>query len=375
MKPSSDRSILEESPSLTGIRELFLALQEELIVGRERKLDRLQLDLATGLPEKSYLHTACLRKTITEMLEHTLATEKGIRSLSLKVQTEGKDLQIEFAAENSEEVTVVKREAASPEGLIETLCTLRPFLDRLQGDIFHETSDNDQNRLCLRVPISTNVSAHPTEPDYEILLVEDEANVGELYLNYFQHFKCRSLLAQSMAEAEIIASRYSFAVAIVDLQLPDGDGCLLIERWKKSALIPFVIATSAAGNPDSEENSFRSGADRFLGKPFELSDIQNCLPPNLQRDRSEAAIGQFRTPSAQKLKNKTLRTKGEMALAQQDSSSFLKVTHHFTNESFALQFLAAARAFSDSEEATRADDWDSAARHWKRAWEQFEAEN
>lgn len=98
-------------------------------------------------------------------------------------------------------------------------------------------------------------------------------------------------LAESVAEARELVARTSFDVALVDIQLEDGDGFHLCrEIRERSPRTDVILITGSHSEPD--EKLFRSleeGAFYFLLKPFERrvlrALVDRCLA--LQRARRE----------------------------------------------------------------------------------------
>ncbi len=202
-----------------------------------------------------------------------------------------------------------------------------------------------------------------------ILVVEDQANVAELFLDHLSRYRCDPIFARSLEEADLLISHKSFRAAIIDLNLPDGDGSDLIHRWRKTGAVPYIIATTADGDLQRSCLHSKGGYDAFLPKPFGIADFESCLPADIPK---RPASGPMALPRQHRprpsIENQFLRTVGEIALAEKNSSAFRRAAHHFINEAFARRFEEAARVFSLAEEAARADDWPGASDLWLTAW-------
>lgn len=74
-------------------------------------------------------------------------------------------------------------------------------------------------------------------------------------------------------------------IIVSDVNMPDGDGfwlCKEVKGNEKYSHIPFVLLT-ARGEDQSQSESYRLGADAFLGKPFEVDTLMQLLRGLLKR--------------------------------------------------------------------------------------------
>lgn len=107
----------------------------------------------------------------------------------------------------------------------------------------------------------------------KVLLVEDDAGIGRLV--------AKSLESEGLAVdwrrvgRGVVESLRGggFALAVLDLMLPDIDGVLLARQIRMAGFdIPILMLTARAGLEDKLEG-FRSGADDFLAKPFHVEEL------------------------------------------------------------------------------------------------------
>jgi len=64
-----------------------------------------------------------------------------------------------------------------------------------------------------------------------------------------------------------------FDGAIIDINLPDGDGLTILREIRSHSSIP-VILISGTGSPDSRANAMDLGADDYVMKPFHVRELQ-----------------------------------------------------------------------------------------------------
>ena len=133
----------------------------------------------------------------------------------------------------------------------------------------------------------------------DLLLVEDDHTLGmslQLSLTSQGHDVrwCRSIRAARKA-----LSQHSVDLILLDLGLPDGDGMdLCRELRKEQDLVPILMLT-ARGTLESRIEGLDSGADDYVPKPFELSELLARVEALLRRQQwhrpaDQVLIGRLR---------------------------------------------------------------------------------
>lgn len=121
-----------------------------------------------------------------------------------------------------------------------------------------------------------------------ILLVDDDAGLRRAVERVLSPLY-RVETAGGVAEAEARLAAGAFALALVDIQLGDGDGYALChELRRRSPETDVILITGSVSNPDEKlYRSLEEGAFYFLFKPFERrvlrALVERCL--RLQRER------------------------------------------------------------------------------------------
>ena len=75
--------------------------------------------------------------------------------------------------------------------------------------------------------------------------------------------------AYSCKEAEIFTEGNSFHLAILDVNLPDGDGFRFCKWLKEKNQVP-VLFVSARDLEEDVLNGYELGADDYVTKPFSM---------------------------------------------------------------------------------------------------------
>lgn len=74
-------------------------------------------------------------------------------------------------------------------------------------------------------------------------------------------------------EGDYKARTANYDVIILDIMLPKIDGLSVLERWRREGLKTHVLILTARGTMDDKVRGLDLGADDYLTKPFELSEL------------------------------------------------------------------------------------------------------
>jgi two-component system response regulator TctD len=116
-----------------------------------------------------------------------------------------------------------------------------------------------------------------------LLLVEDNEELARLLIKGLRAAGYEIDRLAAAAEARLALRTTRYAVLILDLGLPDGDGLSILReiRHRKDPLPVLVL--SARGGVHDRVGGLRSGADDYLVKPFALDDLLARLEALLRR--------------------------------------------------------------------------------------------
>ncbi len=110
-----------------------------------------------------------------------------------------------------------------------------------------------------------------------VLIVEDEAIIRTSLKEFLTDEGYEVAEAGTVAAALTLARQRDFQVAICDVQLPDGDGLMLLRRLQQlNPNISGLIITAYATVENAVE-AFKSGAFDYLVKPVIFDDLANKL--------------------------------------------------------------------------------------------------
>ncbi len=106
-----------------------------------------------------------------------------------------------------------------------------------------------------------------------LLLVEDSKRLQDLLSESLASAGYKLDVASTAAEMFSVVEAVNYDLLIVDLGLPDGDGLTAIKSLRaRGATTPILIIT-ARGSIDDRVSGLDSGADDYLIKPFNHSEL------------------------------------------------------------------------------------------------------
>ena len=106
-----------------------------------------------------------------------------------------------------------------------------------------------------------------------ILLVEDEAKVASFIKSGLEQVNHTVEVAANVADGDFMASVNDYDLLILDCLLPDGDGRQMCRDLRgRGNATPILILTAKTATAD-KVLGLDSGADDYLTKPFDFSEL------------------------------------------------------------------------------------------------------
>lgn len=157
------------------------------------------------------------------------------------------------------------------------------------------TSVEQSRSECVSVPLPSRihtpapVAAEAPEKGYKMLIVEDDAELRTLLYSIFKR-DYRVCKASDGAEGHSMAKKLQPDIVISDVVMPVMDGLSLCGKLRQdleTCHIPIILLTAQPSTGLNFE-SFSQGADDYITKPFNISQLEaRCrnLLENRQRMR------------------------------------------------------------------------------------------
>jgi DNA-binding response OmpR family regulator len=106
----------------------------------------------------------------------------------------------------------------------------------------------------------------------DILLIEDDANLGVSLKNYLEGEGYTLKLLTTLKEASEL-DLSNFKIIILDWMLPDGQGLDFLKKIRQSLISNPVIMLTARAELIDKVIALESGANDYLTKPFEPREL------------------------------------------------------------------------------------------------------
>ena len=117
----------------------------------------------------------------------------------------------------------------------------------------------------------------------KILVVDDDKDIQRLLAHRLGREGYETAFASDGVSAIAVARKEFPDLILLDLGLPAGDGFTVLERLNAMphlSMIP-VIVLSARDPAQMSERAIAGGADRFIGKPFEIDQLLEAIKSSL----------------------------------------------------------------------------------------------
>jgi len=113
-------------------------------------------------------------------------------------------------------------------------------------------------------------------PKKKILIVDDDASTRLVLGARLRASNYDIVVAADSMQAISVARKESPDLVLLDIEMPGGDGFVVIQRLKAITtlgLIPVIIMTSSVDRQKAEARSVEAGAEAFLPKPVNHEEL------------------------------------------------------------------------------------------------------
>jgi DNA-binding response OmpR family regulator len=117
------------------------------------------------------------------------------------------------------------------------------------------------------------------------LVIEDEPQIGAYLGRLLGQFNGIVDIVGSLSDAQQALGNFKYDLAIVDRMLPDGDALDVVAALSQLPERPAIIMLTAKDAKEDVIDGLNSGADDYLGKPFEPQEFIARVRAVLRRPR------------------------------------------------------------------------------------------
>ena len=135
------------------------------------------------------------------------------------------------------------------------------------------------------------VNAPPHDMTSRLLLIDDDARLSAMVVDYLRAAGFEVESAGSLAAGRERLTNAAFDALVLDLMLPDGDGldlCRELRGNPRTRALPLLMLT-ARGEPLDRIVGLELGADDYLPKPFEPRELLARVKALLRRASPQPA--------------------------------------------------------------------------------------
>lgn len=122
-----------------------------------------------------------------------------------------------------------------------------------------------------------------------VLVVEDEMEIARQVAAVLARSGYVVDLAHDGLEGHFLGETESYDVIILDLGLPEMNGVMVLESWRRGGHKTPVIILSARGSWQEKVAGLRAGADDYLAKPFEMEELSARVDALIRRKSDNPA--------------------------------------------------------------------------------------
>jgi CheY-like chemotaxis protein len=114
----------------------------------------------------------------------------------------------------------------------------------------------------------------PDKPTLNILIAEDDPNLGEALVSYLREKGHTVDLARHGGEALDLLNRQHYSLILTDLVMPEVDGLAVLRAARQRNPATLVVIMTGHASLASALQATREGAYDYLRKPFNLREIE-----------------------------------------------------------------------------------------------------
>jgi two-component system OmpR family response regulator len=129
----------------------------------------------------------------------------------------------------------------------------------------------------------------PNAPPPHVLVVDDDASMRQMVIDYLGDNEMRASGLASGAELEALLQRETVDLLILDLKLPGEDGMRIVRRLRTHWDFPVIMLTARRDEAD-RVMGLELGADDYLTKPFSPRELLARVRAQLRRARVHETV-------------------------------------------------------------------------------------
>lgn len=123
----------------------------------------------------------------------------------------------------------------------------------------------------------------------KVLIIEDEKNLAEILKKGLEENSFAVDLSFDGEEGLYMAETFPYDAIILDIMLPKTDGFGVLSKLRKKQIDVPVLLLTARGEVENRIKGLNTGADDYIVKPFDFSELLARLRAVIRRDKGKAS--------------------------------------------------------------------------------------
>lgn len=149
-----------------------------------------------------------------------------------------------------------------------------------------------------------------------ILVIEDEAQVRESYIDMFTYFGYDVRAVSNGREGLALINKNGYDIVVTDLNMPEMDGLEVLQYLKKKKPYIEVIVITGFATLENAIKAMKMGAYDYVTKPVDIDHVRIVLAKCVQQIKSKQENEELRNL------NEQLKSLNEM------KDKFITITNH-----------------------------------------------
>lgn len=131
----------------------------------------------------------------------------------------------------------------------------------------------------------------------QVLLVEDDPNLGMLLQEYLTHKQFNVVLKRNGEEGLFAFRKGSFDIVLLDVMMPKMDGFAVAEEIRKDNTEVPIIFLTAKSMKEDKIKGLTIGADDYITKPFSMEVLElkmNAILRRIEKKEVQTALDEYK---------------------------------------------------------------------------------
>lgn len=125
-----------------------------------------------------------------------------------------------------------------------------------------------------------------------ILIIEDDSSLTCGLCRALASDTCQTIGCRLLSDARNLLQKNSYALILLDVNLPDGSGFDFLQEIKRNYSVPVILLTANDLETDIVAG-LELGADDYITKPFSLAVLRARVNSALRRNSPEKQTGGY----------------------------------------------------------------------------------